>query len=220
MVSTNNIITIIEENLEKSINLQQQQLNNIKNSFSKAQNFLLENDYSELNEEDDIIMEVMKCLKRIKEQMGSNEKDITSINESIKSLQSLSNTIDKSITKQLQDKIDFIKEHNTSCSLKIKESKAFLDILLSLEIVCPACNGKAKTNGRCSYCENVGVVNISKILEKEKVLDVDLIQPIDIEKPFVEENFQNNFLNQTYNENERPNSEIKTEHKFVISRSK
>lgn len=218
MLSTNNIISSIEENLEKSINLQQQQLDNIKNSFSKAQNFLLENDYSELNEEDDIIMEVMKCLKRIKEQISSNEKDIKSIKESVKSLESLSNTIDKSITKQLEDKIEFIKENNDNYSSKIKESKNFLDVLLSLEIVCPACNGNAKTNGRCSYCDNIGVVDISKILEKEKILDIDLIKNEKIS--ISDEVFNNQFINQNYIENTIEDNKSKSEHQFVISRTK
>lgn len=216
MLSTNNIISSIEENLEKSINLQQQQLDNIKNSFSKAQNFLLENDYSELNEEDDIIMEVMKCLKRIKEQISSNEKDIKSIKESVKSLQSLSNVIDKSITKQLEDKVDFIKESNDGYTSKIKEAKSFLDVLLSLEIVCPACNGNAKSNGRCSYCDNVGVVNISKILEKEKILDAELVKPVEIK--YDEKVFPESFEPIDFLEKDISNNEIKTEHKFVINR--
>lgn len=210
MINTNNIISNIESNLEKSISLQQQQLDNIKSSFEKAQNFLLENDYSELNEEDDIIIEVIKCLKRIKEQINSNDKDIGSIMKSIKSLESLSNSIDKSITKQLEDKISSIKQNSENYSSKLKEAKLFLDILLSLEILCPACNGTTKQNGRCSYCDNSGVINISTILEKEKILENDVSQQLK------HTHIDNSFDNLDYNNTMKNDN---NEHQFIISKT-
>lgn len=219
-LNTNEIISSIENTLQKTIDLQQQQLDNIKSSFEKAKQFLLENNKSEITEDDDIIIEVMNSLKEIKENISSNEKDIKNIKNSIKSLESLSNAIDDSITKQLENKIEGISKNNEMFTSKLKDAKTFLDILLSLEIVCPSCDGSKNSINNCSFCRGRGVVNISKILENQKLLDEDFISPI----PNTYNNqyqSNNDYNTQNYNQNvNNPRLNNSPSTKFVINKKK
>lgn len=180
MMNTNSIISTIKSDIQKTIDLEQQKLNNITNAYENAEKFLLDNGYAELNENDDVLIEIMKCIKNMKEQMKNNSIDISNIKGNIKSLENLTNSIDVSIIDSLKEKIKLIESDNDTFTEKLSESKDFLGILLSLEIVCPACNGSTrnnrKTNGSCTCCDGIGVLNISKILSNESLLEVDYVR--------------------------------------------
>lgn len=183
MINTNDIIDTIKGDIQKTIDHEQSKLNSITAAYENAMQFLLDNGYSEINESDDVLIEVMKCIKTMKNQVKDNKSDIKNINESIKSLTALSNSIDVKIINSLKEKIKGIEEDNDTSSNKLKDSKQFLETLLSLEIVCPVCEGKGgnssnRKNGVCSCCDDVGVINISKLLEKENLLEVDYVKPI------------------------------------------
>lgn len=180
MLNTNSIITTIQNDIQKAIDLEQKKLDNIKNSFAKAEQFLLDNG-TEICDDDDVLIEIMKCIKNMKQQMSDNNLDIKNISNSIKSLEALSNTIDPSITESLKDKIKTIESYNSTSKEKLNEARSFLEVLLSLEIVCPACQGgtratQRKNSGNCSYCAGRGVLNISTLLEKEGMLEVDYVK--------------------------------------------
>lgn len=195
-INTNEVIENIELALQASINEQQKQLDLIKNSVSKAEEFITESDCldgTSTDEKGDVLKEVMKTLKRIKTQISTGETDINYINTSIKSLEKVNAGINDTVIEQLQKNITEIKEKNQTYRNRIKKANDFLMKLLALEIICPNCgNGNLSETTNCRVCGGVGYINIANILKQENLLEVDA--PIYTSEPnnlYMQDNMNN-----------------------------
>lgn len=167
-VTTSGIINNIRTDIKKKIEMEEQKLNSINGAYTKVEMFLEDNGH-QVSDNDDILVETMKTIKGIKEDKTSHSEDIEKIKGSIEQLKSITiNTIDPTIVKNLDDKILSIEEKIKGSDAKLETVKEPLNVLLGLEVVCPACQGN-----KCALCENMGVVNIAKILEHSKLLEVE-----------------------------------------------
>lgn len=213
-MKTNEIIQGVKNDIQETINNEQKKLDNINDCYEQAEKFLLDNGFSEINEDDDILVEVMKCIKEMKNQIKVNTLDITNINQSINSLNNLNNKIDVTILKTLKDKIVNIEEYNESSLKKISDSKIFLDTLLSLETICPVCGGNQNKN--CTYCNNNGIIDIATILQKDNLLETfEQKNNYQSQENIKKSNMQNNMNNMNNNMNKVSGNS----NKFVISRT-
>lgn len=189
MINTSVVIESIQQDIKKKIDMEQKRLSDIQSALHSVQQFLLENGYEEIKETDDILEEVMKTIKKMKQQNAINNEDIDNIKKSIHSLKNIKNHIDIAIITSLEDKIREIEadiEENENKIISIRDS---LNILLNLQIVCPVCNGNCSmlSSGAeekrfnkgspttCNYCDGIGVLNIGKILVNEGIMEVDML---------------------------------------------
>lgn len=190
-INTSAIIESIQQDIKKKIDMEQKRLSDIQDSLDSVQQFLLDNGYSEVKETDDILEEVMKTIKKMKQQNAIDNEDIENIKKSIHSLKSIKNNIDTAIISSLEDKIREIQADISMNDTKLMSIKDRLNILLNLQIVCPVCNGSCNvpssgTNEKrfnkntpttCNYCDGIGVLSIGRILINEGIMEVDMLNP-------------------------------------------
>lgn len=190
-INTSAIIESIQQDIKKKIDMEQKRLSDIQDSLDSVQQFLLDNGYSEVKETDDILEEVMKTIKKMKQQNAIDNEDIENIKKSIHSLKSIKNNIDTAIISSLEDKIREIQADISANDTKLMSIKDRLNILLNLQIVCPVCNGSCNvpssgtdekrfnksTPTTCNYCDGIGVLSIGKILINEEIMEVDMLNP-------------------------------------------
>lgn len=176
-INTSTIIKSIQKDIQNKIDIEQKKLLDIKKALCDAQQFLLESGYEEIKETSDVLQETIETIKKIKKQNIENNKDIENINKSIQSLKSVKNTvIDKSVIENLEKKIIEIKENIKNDNQKLKTTDSFLNILLNLYVVCPACNKEDKNRfNHCNYCDGSGFLNIGRILTNEGIIDPSII---------------------------------------------
>lgn len=212
-ININDVIFSVEKNLQDNIDAQQRQLDHIKNSIEQAEQFLLTGDYSEISEKDDILKEVMKSIKGIKEKIKVNDTDISCIINSINALKKVSAGVEGGIIEQLQRNIENIKSTNKQHNQRLKDAQLFLEPLLSLELLCPSCgNGANREVSNCRFCGGLGVVNIATLLKQENLLEIDFTTNV-----YPTENMYQNQQYPSYMGEgiDYQNQQIKTE-KFVI----
>lgn len=188
-INTSFIIESIQQDIQKKIDMEQKRLSDIRTALRATEQFLLDNGYEELKESDDILEEVMKTIKKMKQQTLTNQDDIKNIERSIKSLRGIKNAIDESIILSLENKIHEIEADIEEIDEKLASITDSLGILLQLQIVCPVCNGSCNiqttattdekrfakaSSTTCNYCEGVGFLNIEKILLNEGVIDMKM----------------------------------------------
>ena len=186
-INTSSYLETIQLDIQKKIDMEQKRLEDIQQSLKQANDFLAENGNIE-GESEDLLKDVMKTIKEMNEQTAVNREDIENILSSIKSLQSIQNNIDASIIESLKAKIKEIEGTIDSTNNKLARIKEYLTILLNLQIVCPVCNGQFLRRNQdsarfvrdgkhsCEYCDNIGVLSIGKILAKEGIDEVNLIE--------------------------------------------
>lgn len=194
-INTSNVIETIKQDIQKKIDMEQKRLNDINNSLTSVEQFLLDNGHVEIKENEDILAEVMQTIRKLKKQTTINKSDIENINKSISALKSINNHIDDNILMSLDIKIKEIQEEIDKTSDKLGSVNEFLGILLHLQMVCPICGGSGSVSAQvqgndqekrfvgnkgqgasnisCSYCEGVGVLSIGKILANEELLEVE-----------------------------------------------
>lgn len=195
-INTFTIIESIQQDIQKKIDMEQKRLSDIRVALNSAQQFLLDNGYEELRNTDDILEEVMKTIKNMKQQTVVDNEDIENIQQSIRSLKSIKSNIDANIILSLEQKIKEIEATIGDTKDKLASITDDLTILLNLQIVCPVCNGNCNVpsadttdekrfakagSTSCTYCEGVGYLNIEKVLINEGIIDVKMA------------NHQNNF---------------------------
>lgn len=194
MINTSAIIESIQQDIKKKIDMEQKRLSDIQVALDSVQQFLLENGYAEIKETDDILEEVMKTIKKMKQQNAINNEDIENIKKSIHSLKNIKNNIDVSIISSLEDKIKEIESNIEANENKLVSIKDCLNILLNLQIVCPVCNGSCNIHSSgteekrfnkgnpttCNYCDGIGVLSIGKILVNEGVMEADMLNILNI----------------------------------------
>lgn len=189
-INTSIVIESIQQDIQKKIDMEQKRLSDIRMALENAQQFLLENGYAELKDSDDILEEVMKTIKKMKQQNVMDKDDIENIQKSIQSLKSIKNNIDNTIILSLESKIKEIEMNIDSTNGKLASVNDFLNILLNLQIVCPVCNGscnipstgaedkrfnKGTSTSTCTYCDGVGFLSIGKILVNEGIMEKDMM---------------------------------------------
>jgi len=168
-MNTTKIVNDYKNNIQREIDMKQEILNNINQSMKEAEVFLLDNGYESVTEDIDILSSVMDKLIELEGDIVTYDKDIKSINESIKTLKSISKGIDPMISESLSGKIKEIEGDIGMTKEKISIANAFLPAILNLQIVCPSCNGATHINKKtCEYCGALGVVGIDKIIKNGK----------------------------------------------------
>lgn len=187
-INTSVIIQSFQQDIQHKIDIEQKRLSDIQEAMQHAEQFLLENGYEEIKETDDVLVEVMKTIKKMREQIVINNEDIDNIQKSIRSLKNIRNGIDDTIISSLEKKITDIESYIDSTNQKLLTVNECLSILLNLQIVCPVCNGncnmgvqnneekrfsKGPVSSTCSYCDGVGYLNLGRILMNEDIMDAD-----------------------------------------------
>ncbi|QUH21904.1 hypothetical protein [Alkaliphilus sp. B6464] len=184
-INTTLVINSIKNDIQKKIDMEQKRLNDIHDSMRMAEEFLLDNGSHDITQDDDILQKVMITIKELREKISINDTDIKSIQQSLESLNSISNKIDKAILTSLTTKVEDIKDDINIITNKLNSTNEFLPILLNLHFVCPQCKGSSNgtssggENKRfnstgstiCTYCEGIGVLSIGKILQNENLLE-------------------------------------------------
>lgn len=204
-----------QQEIENIIKMHQEKLTSISSAIESAKQFLLDNGYSEVREDDDILKEVMETIKKMEKQVSIDKEDIKNIKQSIDSLKHIKTSIDNSIILSLEDKVREIEENIESTNEKISDIINKISILLNLQVVCPVCQGKNSipqteeqrfnktTFSDCDYCERAGLLSIEKILIKERI----------ISRPIAKSNTQQ-FSNSAY-ESSSANQPFRT---YIINR--
>lgn len=168
-MNTTKIVNDYKGNIQREIDMKQEILNNINLSMKEAEVFLLDNGYDEIVEDADILLNVMDKLVELENDIVVFDKDIKSINESVRTLMGVSKGIDEVVANSLKNKIEEIEFDIRVSKEKISSANKFLPAILNLQIVCPTCNGATHVNKKaCDYCGGVGVVGIDKIIKNGK----------------------------------------------------
>ena len=174
-INTSTIINNIKKDIQKKIDMEQKKLEDIKEALNNAEQFLLENGYTEITDNIDILKETIKVIKDIKEKRVNNNRDIKNIKESIHILKDMNNSIDDNVFKSLEKKIKEIENNIKQDSDKLESVNCFLTVLLNLNIICPVCSKDKSGYNNCSYCEGVGYLTISKVLINERIIEPETI---------------------------------------------